>query len=80
MSYLKGLSNSVRSQGGFKKWPISDVDPLTTGHHTSTEGTGSPIALNMRTLKLYMINRIQGKPDNFFRVLDHEPPPANLKK
>ena len=29
MSYLKGLSNSVQSQGGFKKWPISDVDPLT---------------------------------------------------
>ena len=28
MSYLKGLSNSVQSQGGFKKWPISDVDPL----------------------------------------------------
>ena len=28
MSYLKGLGNSVQSQGGFKKWPISDVDPL----------------------------------------------------
>ena len=28
MSYLKGLGNSVQSQGGFKKWPISGVDPL----------------------------------------------------
>ena len=28
MSYLKGLGNSVQPQGGFKKWPVSDVDPL----------------------------------------------------
>ena len=33
MSYLKGLVNSVQSQGGFKKWPISDVDPLITCRH-----------------------------------------------
>ena len=36
MSYLKGLSNSVRSQGGFKKWPISDVDPLMVGRRATS--------------------------------------------
>ena len=36
MSYLKGLGNSVQSQGGFKKWPISGVDPLVEADDESS--------------------------------------------
>ena len=36
VSYWKGFGNSVQSQGGFKKWPISDVDPLSECTYTAT--------------------------------------------
>ena len=48
MSYLKGLGNSVQSQVGFKKWPISDVDPLPPykGSNLSMHIIKSAVELN----------------------------------
>ena len=44
MSYLKGLGNSVQSQGGFKKWPISGVDPLAQGREAPGRSPGPSLA------------------------------------